>query len=95
VQGGQQTGQTGSGGQALISIRDTGIGISEEDLERIFSRFWRADAARSRASGGIGVGLTITKEIIDRHHGSVTVQSELGKGSTFTVSLPLAGVSVA
>jgi signal transduction histidine kinase len=73
---------------AAVSIADTGIGISPEDLDRIFARFWRADAARSRSSGGIGVGLTIVKEIVDRHRGEIAVASEQGKGTTFTIRLP-------
>ena len=74
---------------AQISIADTGIGLSEEDLKHIFSRFWRADGGRARESGGLGVGLTIVKEIVDRHNGWVNVESELGKGSTFTINIPL------
>ncbi|MDR1412837.1 MAG: HAMP domain-containing histidine kinase [Actinomycetes bacterium] len=77
-------------GACLIQIADSGIGISDEDQARLFSRFWRADAARSRASGGIGVGLAIAKEIIERHHGSITVASQVGAGTTFTIYLPLA-----
>ena len=77
-------------GLAAISVTDTGIGISAENLERIFTRFWRADDARSRASGGIGIGLTITKEIVDRHKGEISVDSALGTGTTFTVRLPRA-----
>ena len=74
---------------ALISVRDTGIGIAKEDISRVFSRFWRSDASRERVSGGLGVGLSLTKEIADRHNGSITVESELGKGTTFTLRIPL------
>ena len=74
---------------AQIRVSDTGIGMSEEDLSHIFSRFWRADRGRQRASGGLGVGLAIVKEIADRHEGWVDVQSELGQGSTFVINIPL------
>lgn len=74
---------------ALISVSDTGIGIAKEDLPRTFSRFWRSDASREMESGGLGVGLAVTKEIVDRHNGTITVESELGKGTTFTLRIPL------
>ena len=74
---------------AQIVVSDTGIGMSQEDLRHIFSRFWRADAGRDRASGGLGVGLAIVKEIVDRHKGWVHVDSQEGKGSTFTINIPL------
>lgn len=71
-----------------IEISDTGIGIAKEDLSRIFGRFWRADASRAREKGGLGVGLAVTKLIVERHHGYITVESELEKGTTFTIHLP-------
>ena len=71
-----------------ISVSDTGIGIAKEDLSRIFGRFWRADASRAREAGGLGVGLAVTKQIIERHHGYIEVESELEKGTTFTIHLP-------
>lgn len=74
---------------AIISVADTGIGIAEEDVSKVFSRFWRSDASRERAAGGLGVGLSITKEIIDQHNGTISVESELGKGTTFSLRLPL------
>lgn len=75
-------------GDVLISVSDTGIGIAKEDLPKVFSRFWRSDASRERASGGLGVGMALAKEIADRHHGYISVESELGKGTMFTLHLP-------
>ena len=77
----------------MISVSDTGIGIAKEDLSRIFGRFWRADASRAREAGGLGVGLAVTKQIIERHHGFISVESELEKGTTFTIHLPREHVS--
>ena len=76
------------GRDALIAVSDTGMGIAKEDLARVFSRFWRSDASRERESGGLGVGLAVTKEIVDRHHGYIEVESELGKGTKFTLHIP-------
>lgn len=73
-----------------ISVADQGIGIAEPDLERIFERFYRADPARSRATGGSGLGLAIVKHIATNHGGDVTVWSVEGSGSTFTLRLPAA-----
>ena len=73
----------------LVSVQDTGIGIAKEDIPQTFSRFWRSDVSRERVSGGLGVGLAITKEIVDRHNGTILVESELGKGTTFTLRIPL------
>ena len=73
-----------------ISIADTGIGIPDEDVQRIFERFYRVDKARSRKLGGTGLGLSIVKHIIQAHGGEVFVQSQLGKGSTFSFTLPKA-----
>lgn len=72
-----------------IFVSDTGIGIAKEDIPRVFARFWRSDASRGRVSGGLGIGLALTKEIIDKHHGRISVESTLGKGTTFTLSIPL------
>ena len=72
----------------LIAVQDTGIGIAKEDIPQTFSRFWRSDVSRERVSGGLGVGLAITKEIVDKHNGTILVESELGKGTTFTLRIP-------
>src|SRR5207248_6370342 len=70
-----------------ISVQDTGIGIPSEDLKRIFERFYRVDKARSRTAGGTGLGLPIVKEVVERMGGSVVVESQLGRGCTFTILL--------
>lgn len=92
---------TPDGGKILISastkdrfvqmdISDTGIGIPENDLPRIFERFYRVDKARSRELGGTGLGLSIVKHIVQAHNGHVWIQSTLGQGSTFSFSIPIA-----
>ena len=75
-------------GDLSISVRDTGIGIPQGELERIFDRFYRVDKARSRKMGGTGLGLAIVKDIVQAHGGKLYVDTQLGKGSTFTVVLP-------
>jgi heavy metal sensor kinase len=80
-----QDGQT-----AVFRVKDTGVGISAEDLPYIFDRFYRVDKARTREVGGAGLGLSICKEIAEAHGGTLTALSEAGKGSTFTASLPAA-----
>ncbi len=73
-----------------IAVTDTGIGITQEDLPKVFERFWRADQSRDTRTGGAGIGLAITKRLVELHNGKIEVESELGKGSTFRFSLPSA-----
>ncbi len=75
--------------RAVIRITDTGIGIADTDLPHVFDRFWRADKVRTRAAGGSGLGLAIARWIVERHRGEISVSSQLGQGTTFTVELPL------
>ena len=79
-------------GQAIVEVRDTGVGISETDLPHIFDRFYRADQTRSREARGSGLGLAIARWIAEMHKGAIEVQSELGRGSMFRVSLPLLNI---
>jgi len=79
---------TQTGHETAISVSDTGEGIPAEDLPFIFERFYRVDKSRSRATGGHGLGLTIARRLVEAHGGTITAQSEPGKGSTFTFTLP-------
>ncbi len=78
------------GGEVVVSIADTGIGIPEGKLSRIFERFYRVDKARSKATGGTGLGLSIVRHVAENHGGRVEVESTIGEGSVFTVRLPRA-----
>ena len=71
-----------------ISVRDFGIGIAPQQLNRVFDRFWRADPSRSRVRGGTGLGLSIAKEDAALHHGEIRIWSELGRGANFVLTLP-------
>ena len=76
-------------GEALLSVSDTGVGIPEADLPYVFERFFRSKGSRATNPGGSGLGLSIVRWIVEAHKGKVTVESQLGKGSTFTVRLPV------
>lgn len=82
-----------SNNYAAIGVQDTGIGIDKSEQKQIFERFYRVNSARSRVSGGSGLGLAIASVIVQAHKGSLQVHSQLGKGSTFTVRLPLATIN--
>jgi signal transduction histidine kinase len=77
--------------QIIFSVKDHGIGIPKDVQDRIFERFYRVDAARSRSQGGTGLGLSIVKHIVNVHGGKLSLESELKKGSTFTITLPRMG----
>jgi two-component system OmpR family sensor kinase len=89
-QGGEVTlGLTKDSTWVKIAVQDTGIGIAPDHIPNLFDRFYRVDKARSRDAGGSGLGLAIAKSVVEAHNGKITVESEVGKGSTFTVWLPL------
>ena len=81
------------GGQVVLQVADTGMGIPQRDLSRVFERFYRVDRARSRETGGTGLGLAIVRHVAENHGGEVTVRSELSAGSTFVVRLPVGGAA--
>ena len=74
---------------AVLRVIDTGVGIPKDSLNHIFERFYRVDKARSRKSGGSGLGLAIVKNLVERNDGTIAVESEIGKGTTFTVTFPI------
>jgi signal transduction histidine kinase len=76
-------------GRAVIEIADSGIGIEAKDLPHVFERFYRADQVRSRETRGSGLGLAIAKWIVERHAGSIALQSEAGQGTRVTINIPL------
>jgi two-component system sensor histidine kinase SenX3 len=86
-------GVTNADGNVEIAVTDQGVGIPEEDLDRVFERFYRIDQARSRHTGGSGLGLSIVKHVVQNHGGDVRVWSQVGNGSTFTIRLPEASHS--
>jgi two-component system sensor histidine kinase SenX3 len=75
-------------GEVAIAVVDQGIGIEEPDRQRVFERFYRTDRARSRRTGGTGLGLAIVRNTVSGHGGRVSLESEVGRGSTFTIWLP-------
>ena len=76
---------------ARVTVADTGSGIPAEDLAQVFERFYRADPSRTRSTGGAGLGLTIAKQLVEAHGGTIRVESEPGNGSRFIFELPLVG----
>jgi two-component system OmpR family sensor kinase len=81
------------GDEAEVRVEDSGAGISQEDLPHVFERFYRVDKSRSRATGGVGLGLTIARRLVEAHGGKISVQSQAGKGSAFTFTLPVKNMS--
>ena len=81
-------------GIGRISVRDEGVGISEEDAKRVFDRFYRVDLSRTKATGGTGLGLAIVKRIVEIHDGKIEVESKVGKGTEIIIVLPLEGKKV-
>ncbi len=79
--------------EAVITVQDTGIGIADEELKRLFTRFFRASSARARSIAGVGLGLSIAHEIVSAHGGRIEVTSQLGEGTAFVVRLPCSGAT--
>jgi heavy metal sensor kinase len=80
----------GDSGAAVLTVADNGVGIAAEDLPHVFERFYRADKSRTRTTGGAGLGLAIAKQLVEAHGGKIWVQSEQGRGATFSFTLPQA-----
>ncbi len=80
-----------AGSLAQVNISDTGIGISSEDQVNLFTKFWRADNSSTREETGTGLGLYITKHLIEAHGGKIWAESQVGKGTTFSFTWPLSG----
>jgi two-component system phosphate regulon sensor histidine kinase PhoR len=80
---------TARDGYGVLEVRDEGPGIAPENIPRLTERFYRVDVGQSRAKGGTGLGLALVKHILARHRGRLGVRSELGRGATFSVSVPL------
>ena len=76
-------------GLAEISVEDTGTGIPEDQLDKVFDRFYQVDNSQTRSHEGSGLGLALAKEIIELHHGTISVNSKSGSGTTFTITLPV------
>ena len=70
-----------------IKVRDTGVGISEEELPKLFDRFYQVDSSQTREHEGTGIGLALTKELVELHHGTISVDSKLGEWTEFTIEL--------
>jgi signal transduction histidine kinase len=83
------------GSEVEVSVQDTGIGIAPEHLPHVFERFYRADKSRARTTGGAGLGLAIVRQLVEAHGGRVGVESAMGKGTTFTFTLPMAELNLA
>ena len=77
----------------MISVTDSGLGIAPEHIPRLTERFYRIDRSRSRETGGTGLGLAIVKHVVSRHGGTLNIQSELGRGTCFTLSVPTSRVT--
>ncbi|EGK11645.1 sensor histidine kinase VicK [Desmospora sp. 8437] len=87
--GGEVTVRTEQKGkEAILTVRDTGEGIPQEELQRVFERFYRVDRSRNRQSGGSGIGLTIVKKLVESHSGSIQIESKPGMGTCIYIHLP-------
>ena len=87
------SGENAGGGKVRVAVSDTGRGIPPQDLDRVFERFYRADPSRSRATGGAGLGLTIAKQLVEVHGGTIHVESVVSSGARFVFELPIAAPS--